>query len=145
MWTSEKKHTTTAGPTAVWHRWVDPECWSEHDSRERRAEFQGPLAVGSTIMITPAGGAASVAEIVELQPERHFATVSRMPGCTLRVVQRIEEHQSSTVLRHRIELSGLSAPLFRRLFVESMAAGIPDVLATLARLAEADERVSKEG
>ncbi len=145
MWTSEHTHTTTAPAAAVWERWARPERWPEHDPRVRRAELRGPAAVGSTISITPTGGPATVVEIVELEPLRRLATLSRLPGGTLRVVQQIDEQGPSAVLRHRIELSGLSTPLFRRLFVGSMAAGVPEVLAALARLAESDEHAERGG
>lgn len=144
MWAAEERHTTTARPALVWQRWVTPECWPEHDAKVRRAVLQGPLAVGSTIIVTPNGGPSSVAEIVDLEPEILFATEARMPGCTLRVIQRMDEEGPLTVMRHRIELSGPSAPLFRRLFVETMAAGVPDVLATLAGLVETDDRTFEE-
>lgn len=140
MWTIEESRTTTARPALVWDRWVTPECWPEHDTAVRWAELLGPLAVGSTIRIRPNGGPASVAEIVVLEPERHFATIARMPGCTLTVIQRVHQLGSGSLMRHRIELSGLATPVFRRLFVETMAAGVPDVLAAVAGLVEADER-----
>jgi uncharacterized protein YndB with AHSA1/START domain len=142
MWSTESTQRTGASPALVWRRLADPRCWPEHDPQLQRAELRGPLAVGSRIRITPKGGPASDAEIVACEPERRLVTVARMPGCALRVDQRLEPRDGETVLRHRIELSGLSAPLFRRLFVGAMADGVPAVLADLTRLAESDRRAT---
>src|ERR1700722_8374208 len=136
MWVFECTETTTAAPAAVWERWTRPECWAEHDEGMEWARLRGPLAVGSKIELKPSGGPKSTVTISRLAPLTAFSTQGRLPGCRLTIDHEITAGAGLSEFTHRITMRGVTAPVFRRAFGNDLAAGLPAMLASIARLAE---------
>lgn len=137
MWTVEETQSTSADPAAVWERWVDPERWVEHNEDLEWARLDGPLTVGSRITLKTRGGPKSTAMITRLQLLRTFTTVGKLPGCRLTLDHELDTRNGRTVFTHRLTMHGVTTPLFRRLFGNDLAARLPAMLASIARLAEA--------
>jgi hypothetical protein len=136
MWVFECAKTTTAAPAAVWERWTTPECWAEQDEGIEWARLRGQLAVGSTIELKPSHGPKTTVTISRLAAGTAFPTQGRLPGCRLTIDHEITAGEEVSEFTHRITMRGVTVPIFRRLFGNAMAAGLPAMLTNIARLAE---------
>ncbi len=144
MWVFECTKTTTAAPAAVWERWTKPECWAEHDEGMEWARLRGPLAVGSTIELKPSHGPKTTVTVSRLVTRTAFSTQGRLPGCRLTIDHEITAGEELSQFTHRITMRGITAPVFRRLFGRAMAAGLPAMLANIARLAEQERLAASD-
>jgi len=64
---------------AIWARWVDAEKWPEHNDALEWAKVEGPVAVGTRIVMKPKGSGKTSATITEIVPLRTFRTETKLP------------------------------------------------------------------
>ena len=138
MWTFEYQHPTTAPPDAVWTLWSDVRSWPKWDTDLEAVELEGEFAVGSRGSLKPKGMDASFPfEITRAEPGRGYSDETPLDGAVLRFDHDILPAEDGFVLRQRVTMDG---PAANDLFGQFAGEIIPDVPASLARLAERAEQ-----
>jgi hypothetical protein len=145
MWVREVRDVTTAGADAVWQRWVEVAGWPQHNGDLREVWLDGPLAVGTLIVMRPTSGRRTRAAITVLDKENYrFTNQSTVPFGFVRFEHEIvSSQQGRTEFVHRVSIKGPLTPVLRKVFADNMVAGLPKMLAAIARLAEAQEAARK--
>jgi hypothetical protein len=138
MRSTEVTQQTSASPAAVWARWVEVERWPEQNDGMEWARLDGPLAVGTRIVMKPRGSRKASCRITEITPLQAFRTQTALPLARLRIDHEMSAGPDGTEFRHRLSMTGPLAWLFWRLFGRQLAASLPAILASIARLSELD-------
>ncbi len=135
-WEQERSATSPASREAIWAVWSDAEHWSDWNSGVRSATLDGPFAAGTKGRLRPASGPAGSIEIVALEPNVCWVTVTRLPGARFRLEHRIDEgHDGSVQVIYRGQLSGALAPLYARVSSGALTAAVEGVHELLDRVA----------
>lgn len=138
MWTKEARQTTSASPEAVWHRWMNVSSWPEQDNGMEAVRLNGPLAVGTKISMKPKDSKETSTIITVLDPKAYrFTSESKIPFGFLKFEHEITSSApGKTEFLHRVSIKGPLTLILRKVFADEMAAGLPKMLANIARLAE---------
>lgn len=111
VWTHDYAGETPASPAAVWRVLSDLDRWADWDTSMASVRLRGPLAVGSTVVMTPIGPAV---------PARAApAAVRWYPGV------------------HRLEITGPDADTTGPRLGPQITEDFPDAMAGLLARAEA--------
>lgn len=94
------------------------------------------MAVGVQGSLTPVKGPATPFTFTEVEPERGFVDVSRLPFTRMTFEHRILPTKDGCRFTHRVTISGLLSSLFARVIGRNVSAGLPTAMQALARLAE---------
>ena len=141
MQTREETRETKASAETIWHHWVDAEKWPEHNADLEWARLEGPVAVGSRIVMKPKGSGKTSATITLVTPLESFRTEARLPLARLRI-----DHEMSplpgggTRFTHRWTMSGPLSGLFWKLFGQRASSSLPAMLDNIVRIAEIEGR-----
>ena len=141
MKTRESTRETKASPEAIWSRWIDAAKWPQHNDSLEWARVDGPVAVGSRIVMKPKDGSETSTTITELSPLARFRTESRLPLARLCIDHEMTPLPGGgTRFVHRWTMSGPLSGLFWKLFGERASSSLPAMVENIARLAEAETR-----
>jgi len=134
-WEDQRTATCPASREQIWAVWSDAERWSEWNSGVRSATLDGPFAAGTKGRLKPASGPTGAIEIVELEPNVMWVTVTRLPGARFRLEHRIDDGAGPDVeVTYRAQLEGRLAPLYVRLSKDAMVAAVDGVHELIARV-----------
>lgn len=137
QWEQQRSASCPASREQIWAVWSDAERWSEWNSGVRSATLDGPFAAGTKGRLRPASGPTASIEIVELEPNARWVTVTRLPGARFLLEHRIDDGSGDQVLvTYRAEFGGLLAPLYVRLQKRALIAAVDGVNELIARVAE---------
>jgi hypothetical protein len=140
MKTREETRETRASSDAIWTRWVEADKWPEHNADLEWARVEGPLAVGSRIVMKPRGRGETSTTITELTPHERFRTETRLPLARLSIDHEMTALPGGgTRFTHRWTLSGPLSGLFWKLFGERASSSLPKMLDEIVRIAEAKQ------
>jgi uncharacterized protein YndB with AHSA1/START domain len=135
-WEEQRSAMSPASREQIWAVWSDAERWSEWNSGVRSATLDGPFAAGTKGRLRPASGPTGSIEIVELQPNARWVTVTRLPGARFLLEHRMDDGPGGqTQVTYRGQLSGRLAPLYARLQKAALVAAVEGVHELLARVA----------
>lgn len=135
-WEEQRSAMCPASREQIWAVWSDAERWSEWNSGVRSATLDGPFAAGTKGRLKPASGPAGSIEIVELEPNVLWVTVTRLPGAQFRLEHRLDDGTDGQVqVTYRAQLGGRLAPLYVRLREGALVAAVEAVHELLARVA----------
>jgi uncharacterized protein YndB with AHSA1/START domain len=135
-WEQQRSALCPASREQIWAVWSDAERWSEWNSGVRSATLDGPFAAGTKGRLRPASGPTGTIEIVELEPNARWVTVTRLPGARFLLEHRMDDGTDGQVLvTYRGELGGRLAPLYVRLQKGALIAALEGVHELLARVA----------
>ncbi len=135
-WEEQRSAMCPASREQIWAVWSDAERWSEWNSGVRSATLDGPFAAGTKGRLKPASGPAGSIEIVELEPNVVWVTVTRLPGAQFRLEHRLDDGTDGQVrVTYRAQLGGRLAPLYVRLRKGALVAAVEAVHELLARVA----------
>ena len=124
-----------ASREAIWAVWSDAEHWADWNSGVRSASLDGPFAAGTRGRLRPASGPAGSIEIVELEPNGCWITITRLPGAQFRLEHRIDDGQDAQVkVTYRGQLQGPLAPLYVRVRGRALSAAVEAVHELFARV-----------
>ena len=137
MWTTEHSIETTAPPETVWRLWTDVGRWPEWNADLERAEISGPFAAGSAITMFPREQEPIELTIAEAKEPERFVDQADLGAVVVRTahrVDRLDDDRSRIV--YGIEITGPEADTLGPQIGPEISADFPDVLATLAAVAE---------
>jgi uncharacterized protein YndB with AHSA1/START domain len=138
MWATEHSVETAASPRAVWRLWADVARWPEWNGDIERIEISGPFAVGSTISMTPSGGEPIELRIADATEPERFVDEADLGGVVVRTTHRIERVDADrSRIVYRMEIDGPGSDSVGPELGPQISADFPEVLAALARRAEA--------
>jgi Polyketide cyclase / dehydrase and lipid transport len=136
-WEDHRSAMCPASREQIWAVWSDWARWSEWNSGVRSATLDGPFAAGTKGRLRPARGPEGVIEIVELEPNVIWVTVTRLPGARFRLEHRIDDGTDGQVqVTYRAQLGGMLAPVYVRLSKSAMVAAVDGVHELIARVGE---------
>jgi hypothetical protein len=143
-WECEHSADSEASPEAVWRRYVDVENWREWAQKGvEESSIDGEFEVGTKGVTKAPNLPRARFELVAVEPERRFASKSKVPGGTLLFEHEIEPTDGGTRITHRARLDGplafIWSPLLGRLVEREMPEGV-ERLAELAVEKEEEKR-----
>jgi hypothetical protein len=133
------EHTArcSASLEAVWVVWADLAEWPRWNPTIAAADFDGPLAEGTTGTLKPAKGPKSKVVLADVRPGAGFAVVSRLPGARMRVEHEVEAApDGGSRLTERAVLDGPLARLWSLLLGRQLSRDMPAGAEASAREAE---------
>jgi len=139
VWRFEHSADSTAGPNAVWRRYLDVEHWSDWSRNGVEwSHLDGPFEVGTKGKSKPPGSRALTFRLVAVEPDKLFASEVKVPGARLRFEHVIEPTEGGSRITHRVALEGPLAFLYTPLVRKGVEKGLPDGVDRLAVMAAAD-------
>src|SRR5215208_3418947 len=139
-WQTEHSAESAASPAAVWRRWTDVEHWETWSPQGVEwARLDGPFEPGTTGEIKAPGAPKSAFMLVEVYPERAFATEAKMPGGRMRFEHEVEQIDAGVKITHRATITGPLTFAWSKLAGRRIERGMPDSVRRLAVMAAADE------
>jgi Polyketide cyclase / dehydrase and lipid transport len=143
MWEYQYSIETAAAPEALWHRWADIASWSAWNDGIEAIDVEGPFEVGTAFTMTPPGQERIRMRLTEVTPGRSFTDEMDAGDFVVRTVHRLEPAAGGlTRIVYRTEITGPDPKTAGQIGPElgpQITADFPDVLASLAKLAEAEE------
>ena len=132
-WRFEYSAESRAGKGDIWRRYVDVVHWCEwSQSGVEWSRLDGPFEVGTKGRSKPPGFPAGGFRLVVVEPERMFATETRLPGARLRFEHIIEPLEAGVRITHRAAIDGSLSFLYARILRHSILQGLPDGVDRLA-------------
>ncbi len=143
-WQCEHSADSKAKPDAVWERYTDVDNWSEWSTKGvEHSTLEGEFEVGSKGESKAPHLPKGEFELIEVEPERKFASKATMPGATLLFEHELEPSGEGTRITHRATLDGPLAfvwqPVVGRIIERGLAPGV-EKLAELAPKKEEEAR-----
>jgi uncharacterized protein YndB with AHSA1/START domain len=134
-WEQERSLMFPASREAIWAVWSDAEHWADWNSGVRSASLDGPFAAGTNGRLRPASGPTGSIEIVELEPNVCWITITRLPGAQFQLEHRIDDGEAGQMkVTYRGRLTGRLAPLYVRVRGRALTAAVEAVHELLARV-----------
>jgi|SRR5438874_1969408 len=134
-WRFEHSAESSASPADVWRRYLDVEHWHEWSRNGVVwSRLDGPFQVGSKGRSKPPGLPAARFRLVEVMPERKFATETRMPGARIVFEHEIEPTEAGVRITHRGSVDGMLGPLYVLFIRRSVERSLPDGVDRLAAM-----------
>jgi uncharacterized protein YndB with AHSA1/START domain len=131
MWVHEHTAETGVPRELIWKALADIDGWAAWDTSMEAIKLDGPFAVGSRVLMTPAGQDPIESTIVEITPGERYADETTFGGATLRFSHTLSTPtEGTTRIAHRLEITGPDAdqlapelgPMITEDFPEAMAA-----------------------
>ena len=132
LWQCEAREKTTASPERIWELWANVDNWPLWDKDVAWCRLESVFASGERLTMKPTKGPVTKCLLLEVAVNRSFTTRSRLPLAT---VEFRHEFINEEII-HQVEMRGLLAPLFSRLFGKDIGKGLPVAVKTLKEMAE---------
>jgi len=130
--------TSAVPPSAFFDRWADMATWPEWSADVEWARLEGPFAVGTTGVLKPKKGPKTKFVIEQLDPDRAYVDVSRLPGARLAFSHLVTTHAGGGCsIDVTISMSGPLAWLWTLLLAKGFRETTQSDLDQLVALAEA--------
>jgi hypothetical protein len=127
---------TTASAARLWALYADINHWTAWDGEIDYARADGPFAVGTRGVLRPTGGPEVKFTLTRVETNKGFTDRSFLPLAWMDFHHTIEDTGSVRRVTHSVVMGGLLAPLFKRIFGEKLAHGVPTAVASLVKVAE---------
>jgi hypothetical protein len=138
MWTTSHEGTTTATPEAVWDALAALHSGTKLGPNSDTFELHGPLAVGTTLTVTPQGQEPVQSTIIVCEPGKTYADETVLGDVSL--VFRFDfaaQADGTTRVTHTLDVTGPAADQLGPELGPQISADFP---ATMAELLAAAER-----
>ncbi len=132
-WSTEFSIDTSASPEAIWSLFRDVGSWRSWNAGIESIALEGPFAAGTTFTMKPPGQDAMRSRLTEVRENECFVDETTVDELTVRVAHRIERKARGARITYAVSAEGPGAADVG----PAIAADFPDVLAALARTAEA--------
>jgi Polyketide cyclase / dehydrase and lipid transport len=145
-WQFEHSAQSKAPPEAVWGRYVDVENWREWSPKGvKESHLEGEFKAGSEGTSKAPHLPKGRFELIEVEPERRFASKGSLPGATLVFEHMLEPSDGGTRITHRATLDGPLGRLWSPIVGRIVERGLPDGVERLAQVAvEKQEEARRE-
>lgn len=137
MWTTSHEATTTATPAAVWAALAALHSGTPLGPGSDAFELHGPLAVGTTLTVTPQSQEPMRSLIVECEPGRVYADQTVFGDLTLTFRHRLSPQvDGGTQITHTLEIAGTDADRVGPELGPQISGDFPVAMAELVAAAE---------
>ncbi|KTS05717.1 SRPBCC family protein [Microbacterium testaceum] len=127
---------STAPPSAFYARWVDHDSWKEWSPDTEWARVEGEVRQGARGILKPVGGPRTAFVIAELEPDRVYTDVSRVPGARLTFRHRVDATPGGSRVTAEVTLEGPLSWLWARTAFAGFERSVPADLDRLVALVE---------
>ena len=137
MWTHERVGETDLPRGAVWEVLRRLDDWPSWDTSMEWVRLEGPLAVGSKVVMKPKGQEAITSTIAAVEENELYADETIFDGVTLRFSHRLRPtERGGTRVVHRLEIDGPEAERIAPELGAAITEDFPEAMdALLARAA----------
>jgi len=133
-WRSEYAIETSATPETIWSIFREVPAWKNWNAGIEQIDIDGPFAAGTWFTMKPPGEAALRSQLIDVRENACFVDETRVGDLAIKVAHRIEQlGPARTRIVYAVDASGPQAAEIG----PAVASDFPEVLASLARLAEA--------
>jgi hypothetical protein len=137
VWRHEYAIETSAPGETIWRIFQDVPGWKNWNAGIEQIEIDGPFAVGTWFTMKPPGEDALRSQLIDVRENVCFVDETRVGDLIIKVAHRIEPLGSArTRIVYAVDAEGPQAAEIG----PAVASDFPEVLASLARLAEARDR-----
>ncbi|HKC48176.1 MAG TPA: SRPBCC family protein [Gemmatimonadales bacterium] len=137
QWQHSVEHQSTASPETLWRYFADVPGWPRWNAGIERITIDGPFAAGTEFLMTPPGMDTLRSRLVDVRENERFVDETRLGDIVVRVEHRLERMAGEgTRIVYAITVLGPDAAEVG----QAISADFPDVMQTLARLAESETR-----
>ncbi|MDI3562834.1 SRPBCC family protein [Bradyrhizobium sp. Arg816] len=137
VWRHEYAIETSAAPETIWSILRDVPGWKTWNAGIEQIDIDGPFAAGTWFTMKPPGEEALRSQLIEVRENACFIDETRVGDLVIKVAHRIEALVDSlgpkrTRIVYAVDARGPQASEIG----PAVASDFPDVLASLAKLAE---------
>ncbi|MBR1176735.1 SRPBCC family protein [Bradyrhizobium sp. KB893862 SZCCT0404] len=134
VWRHEYAIETSAAAETIWRIFRDVSGWKTWNAGIEEIAIDGPFAAGTWFTMKPPGEEALRSQLIEVRENACFVDETRVGDLVIKVAHRIEPLGSArTRIVYAVDASGPQAAEIG----PAVASDFPEVLASLAKLAEA--------
>lgn len=136
-WETTSTLEAGANPASIWQKaYADAAAWPRWNAEIKRAELDGPLALGASAKIAFGTGLRLRFHVVEFEDGRLFTDESRLPGARMGHRHLIEPtDDGASRLTNTIYIEGPLAPVWRRIMGPAAARALPGAQRAVVELA----------
>jgi Polyketide cyclase / dehydrase and lipid transport len=132
-WRGEYAIETSAAADTIWRIWRDVPGWKTWNAGVEQIDIDGPFAAGTWFTMKPPGEEALRSQLLEVRENACFVDETRVGDLVIKVAHRIEAvGPARTRIVYAVDARG---PLASEIG-PAVASDFPEVLASLAKLAE---------
>ena len=129
---------SSASPEKVWRIWSDMSTWGEWNPNISTMDWSGGFVSGSTGVMNTRAGQHHKMQLVDVQPGRSFALLTRVvPGTQFRFNCRVEPAGAGTKISQTVEVGGPLGPVMGGMMGPQVSKEFGTLLSNLAKKAEA--------
>ena len=129
---------SSASPEKVWRIWSDMSTWGEWNPNVSTMDWSGGFVSGSTGVMNTRAGQHHKMQLVDVQPGRSFALLTRVvTGTQFRFNCRVEPAGAGTKISQTVEVGGPLGPVMGGMMGPQVSKEFGTLLSNLATKAEA--------
>jgi hypothetical protein len=133
IWKTEYAIEISAGAETIWSLFRDVPGWKNWNAGIEQIEIDGPFATGTWFTMKPPGEEPLRSQLIEVRENAGFIDETRVGDLVIKVAHRIESlGPARTRVVYAVDARGPRASEIG----PAVASDFPEVLASLARLAE---------
>jgi hypothetical protein len=133
VWRNEYAIETSATPETIWSIFRDVAAWKNWNAGIEQIDIDGPFATGTWFTMKPPGEEALRSQLTDVRENLCFVDETRVGDLVVKVAHRIESiGPARTRIVYAVDASGPQASEIG----PAVASDFPDVLASLAKIAE---------
>ena len=133
VWRHEYAVETSATPETIWGIFRDVPGWKNWNAGIEQIEIDGPFTAGTWFTMKPPGEEALRSQLIDVRENVCFIDETRVGDLAIKVAHRIEPLGSArTRVVYAVDARGPQASKIG----PAVASDFPEVLASLAKLAE---------
>lgn len=136
IWRSEYAIETSAAADTIWSIFRDVAAWKNWNAGIEQIDIDGPFATGTWFTMKPPGEEALRSQLIDVRESECFVDETQVGDLVIKVTHRIESlGRARTRIVYAVDAKGPQAAEIGPV----VASDFPEVLASLAKLAEAKD------
>ena len=139
MWTCQHTVVTDVSKESIWKIWLDVNHWPMWDKGLEWCCLEGEFKVGATYTLKPVGGPETKSVIMDCQPTRRFADVTKFPLARMEFIHELTEENDGLHVTHRVNITGPLSFIFANIIGKDTEKALPDTMGNIIRLAQASK------
>lgn len=136
IWRSEYAIETSAAADTIWSIFRDVAAWKNWNAGIEQIDIDGPFATGTWFTMKPPGEETLRSQLIDVRESACFVDETQVGDLVIKVAHRIESlGPARTRIVYAVDAKGPQAAEIG----PAVASDFPEVLASLAKLAEAKD------